>query len=152
MLNNITHHKICYIALFCLPVGKSFGGYVCKGVLGQGSLLYLIAILSASLFPQTFCFLLKWPFCIAMPSLLLWTKPCPGGRLLPILLPLCPLPLLHHRGISFALQGEPLTFRAHTCWVSWHVLPRAVILPHCRPFFPHLLSSKTSALSSLSRL
>lgn len=36
MLNNITHHKICYIALFCLPVGKSFGGYVCKRVLGTG--------------------------------------------------------------------------------------------------------------------
>lgn len=85
-----------------------------RGCWGQGGLLYLtLAILSASLFPQTFCFLLKWPFCISLPSLLLWTKPCPGDRLLPALLPLCPLPLLHQRGISFALQGEPLTFREH---------------------------------------
>lgn len=125
-----------------------------RGFWGPGSLLYLIAILSASLFPQTFCFLLKWPFCIAMPSLLLWTKPCPGGRLLPVLLPLCPLPLLHQRGISFALQGELLTFREHIVaeFPDMCCPELTVILPQCSPFFPHLLSSKTSALSSLSWL
>lgn len=112
--NISAHHKVTWITLPWLFVGQS-SGCVCKGCWGDRQLLYLtVVVLPASLFPQTFCFLLKWPFSIALPSLFLWTKLCPGGRLLPALLPLCPLPLLHQRGVSFALLGEPVTCREHT--------------------------------------
>lgn len=134
--------------------GKVLWGYVCKGVLGTGQ----PSVLNCN----TLCFTVstdillpaKMAFLLAMPSVLLWTKPCPGGRLLPVLLPLCPLPLLHQRGISFALQGEPLTFREHIVveFPDMCCPGLSAILPQCSSFFPHLLPSKTSALSSLSRL
>lgn len=56
---------------------------------------------------------------LALPSLLLCTKPWPGGHLPPA--PLAPLPssFATLKGVCFALQDEPLTFREHRVAVLW---------------------------------
>lgn len=154
MLKKYYPPQICYIALFYLSVGKSFGGNVCKGVLGTGQ----PSVLNCN----TLCFTVSTDILLPAKMAFLYSHALSASlnqtvsRRSSAASPAAPLPtsFATPKGHIFCTSGwAPHLQRAHSCWVSWHVLPRAICYsPSLQSLLSHLLSSKTSALSSLSRL